>query len=64
MTKEERQQELIDDSLMLYVLISTRGVDWEKRYDDLLTKRTKELLENGWTLVEGSKTSFWPPKKI
>lgn len=62
--RARKQQAMIDDCLMLHVLISTRGDDWEEKYDAALKKRTDELLAKGWTPVKGSKISFYPPNKL
>ncbi len=56
--KEKKKREMMDDSLCVYVSISTRGPNREQEYEKLLAEETKEMAELGFFPSKESRTTF------
>jgi hypothetical protein len=59
----EKQIRLMEDSICVYLLISTRGPNREEAYEKILKERTEEMLSDGYTVDSKCRTTFYPPKK-
>lgn len=59
----KKQLALLNDSIVVYVLISTRGKNWKVNLERIKKERTKQMLSEGYTPVPGADMAFYPPKQ-